>query len=143
MKNHINVFSKSTFYETYNWLDRKLMQTGAYICIHDSNNPHIIDDTENVLNVWFDDTDPTNDVQYPPNIVHFSEDDALKIKNFVNQNENANFWMIHCTAGICRSGAVGEVLSEFFQIPYWEFKQDNPQIKPNIHVKNLLKTIMQ
>lgn len=67
---------------------------------------------------------------------------AKSIKKFVEQNKDAKFWFIHCTAGVCRSGAVGEVLADFFEIPYHQFKRDNPQIKPNIYVKNILRQIL-
>ena len=106
----------------------------------------ILSDSENVLNLWFHDTDPEAEVEWMmPNVqyeeVLFDEEMAKSIKRFVLANEDKKRWIIHCTAGKCRSGAVGEVLSDFFKIPYSEFKRSNPQIQPNIYVKKILKKV--
>lgn len=154
MKNHIYVLSRENFKQEIGHLTEQQFQAGAFISIHSPNVGLSFNDTEpilesssNVLNLWFHDTDPeqerdwmVSNPSYPE--VLFDESMAIEIKNFVEQNHSAKFWMIHCTAGICRSGAVGEVLSEYFEIDYFEFKRDNPKTRPNIYVKTILKNIL-
>ncbi len=147
--NNIYVLSRVKFEEEIKNLSEQQFMSGAFISIHSPKVGMSFDDTEpilesssNVLNLWFHDFDPESEINQDADCVVFDESMALEIKNFVLKNLNAKFWLIHCTAGVCRSGAVGEVLSDFFQIPYFQFKRDNPQIKPNIFVKNMLKQIM-
>ena len=147
--NNIYVLSRAKFKEEINKLTEQQFSSGSFISIHSpkvgmsfNDTEPILESSSNVLNLWFHDFDPESETNQDVNCVVFDENMALEIKNFVLKNLNAKFWLIHCTAGICRSGAVGEVLSDFFQIPYFQFKRDNPQIKPNIFVKNMLKQIM-
>ena len=53
--------------------------------------------------------------------------------------------MIHCNAGISRSGAVGEVLNWYFNSHIQQNPEDfqtfysvHPQIVPNSHIKTVL-----
>lgn len=69
----------------------------------------------------------------------FKEEMVKSIKRFVLANKDKKQWIIHCTAGVCRSGAVGECISDYLGNEYFKFKRDNPQIKPNVHVKTILK----
>ena len=151
--NNIYVFSRQKFKEEFSSLTVEQFMAGAFISIHSpkigmsfNDTDQILESGPNVLNLWFHDADPEDEKlligTHREPVVYFNEDMASKIKNFVEENKDAKFWFIHCTAGICRSGAIGEVLADFFQIPYHQFKRDNPQIKPNIHVKNILKRIM-
>lgn len=157
--NNIYVFSRQKFKEELSSLTVEQFMAGAFISIHSpkigmsfNDTDRILESGPNVLNLWFHDADPIGDesqiltfngiqIELEP-VVLFDEQMAKSIKKFVEQNKDAKFWFIHCTAGVCRSGAVGEVLADFFQIPYHQFKRDNPQIKPNIHVKNILKQIL-
>jgi len=106
----------------------------AFISIHDPGKPRIVEDAPNILNLWFHDAEDSPD----GDLTLFSDEMATKIANFVKNNQNSNIWMVHCTAGISRSGAVGETLAEFLGIPYKEFKRTNPRVQPNILVKKLL-----
>lgn len=153
MRNHIFVFSREKFKNEINNLTEQQFASGAFISIQDpitefpGGFKNILPNSENVLNLRFHDTDlegyeqwMTSNPPYPE--VLFDDEMANRIWDFVEQNKNAKFWFIHCTAGICRSGAVGEVISEYFGINYHDFKRENPQIKPNVHVKNILKKIL-
>ena len=154
MKNHIYVVSRSEFKNEICNLSKQQFLDGAFISIHSPDDHFNHDDTNvilesgpNVLNLWFHDTDPEQEREWmasnpPYPEVLFDENMAQQIKNFVEQNRNADFWLIHCTAGVCRSGAVGEVLSEYFGINYFEFKKDNPKTRPNVYVKILLKNVL-
>lgn len=53
--------------------------------------------------------------------------------------------LIHCRAGVSRSGAVGEVLNWYFNSylqqngdDFAAFYQEHPQIEPNPHIRTVL-----
>lgn len=155
--NNIFVFSRARFKDEILKMNEDHFLNGAFISIHSpkvgmsfNDTESILESSSNVLNLWFHDADPISEeplifngieITLEPTVL-FDTDMALQIHQFVKQNEKAKFWIIHCTAGISRSGAVGEILSEYFHIPYQQFKRDNPQVNPNIYVKNILKQIM-
>lgn len=138
--NHIFVKSRQDFKDALRDMTEQQFMSGAFISIHTPKfDEKILCDSDNVLNLTFHDSDEESLLEGE---VLFNEDMAQKIHEFLLKNFNAKFWLIHCTAGKCRSGAVGEVLADYFEIPYNQFKRDNPQVQPNILVKKLLtKTI--
>jgi predicted protein tyrosine phosphatase len=111
----------------------QILQT-AFISIRDIEHPNILDSASNVLNLSFDDTEE----QMFNKFTLFDEQMADEIVNFIRNNEDKNLFVIHCLMGISRSGAIGEVLSDYFKIPYEKFKRDNPQVIPNCLVKRIL-----
>ena len=73
----------------------------------------------------------------------FTEADAKAILDFVCDDTLPVF--VHCTAGIARSGAIGEVLDWYYNCwksPNGEdhryFLRENPQVMPNSTVRRLL-----
>ena len=98
----------------------------------------------NILILNFHDTDkPATDC------VLFSEQDVDKIIQFINTIDKNKPLIVHCTAGISRSGAIGYCLNEYFNRmidstestneDYNQFQQlYNNTIIPNILVKRLL-----
>lgn len=89
----------------------------------------------NVLNIRFD------DIQEPEEgLVLFNEKHAEVLIRFILKNLEKDF-IIHCTAGISRSGAVGEFIRRLKDIPYQDFILDNPQIMPNITVLSILTDV--
>lgn len=150
MKNHIYCVPRFRFQEEMKAMTEQQFMSGAFISIHDPAFGKILSDGPNVLNLWFHDAEPEkqNEIfEFAQNwvdeneTIYFDEDMAAQVFDFVQRNKNAKFFLIHCTAGKCRSGAVGEVLSEYFGINYFDFKRDSPQISPNIFVKKILKKI--
>lgn len=141
--------SRTKFKEELKSLTEQQFMATAFISIHEPRNkiiggyvepwPVILDENSNVLNLWFNDEE-----EYNPDTesVLFDEEMAKSIKRFVENNKDKKQWIIHCTMGKCRSGAVGECLNDYFGNDYFQFKRDNPQIQPNILVKNILKRIM-
>lgn len=88
-------------------------------------------EASNILIEKFEDTeDHTN----PKSI---SDYQAERIINFVSKHKDKDF-LIHCTAGISRSGAIAtyvhtylnNVSKEYYR-EWWEFKNDNRNIIPN------------
>ena len=145
MRNKIFCLSRFNFRNVVGELSEQQFMASAFICINEpyrtedkkEYNIPILSPAENVLNLWFDDAEELyEDVQ---ELILFNEEMANQIVDFVKINENAKTWFIHCTMGKCRSGAVGDVLSEYFEIPYIYFKRDNPIVQPNILVKSILR----
>ncbi len=77
----------------------------------------------------------------------FNEDMAHAIMRFVDDGKFP--LLVHCTAGISRSGAVGEVLNWYFN-RYLEnntaddedFEQNNRQIQPNALVRIIMLKVL-
>ncbi len=101
------------------------------------NHPHL-------LTLTFDDV--CNEPETPEdqgNAVLFNAAMAQQIMRFVDDGELP--LLVHCTAGISRSGAVGEVLNWYFN-RYLErnaaddedFTQNNRQIQPNTIVRRIM-----
>jgi len=98
-------------------------------------NPYFQKQHPNALTITFDDiTDKDGDVlsQYPGSVL-FNDNHAKTICEFVKGNIGKHF-IIHCTAGISRSGAVGEFIQRVTETPYAEFIRANPDIRPNYFV---------
>ena len=123
--------------------EKDILATHRVISIQTSNG----DDTEptfsqnslsspNLLCMVFDDIVDETGRQ-------FTSDDAKAILDFVCDDSMP--LMVHCTAGIARSGAVGEVLDWYYNC--WKsqndedhqyFLRENPQVMPNSTVRRLL-----
>lgn len=79
---------------------------------------------------------------------YFNSGQARKILRFVDDGEMV--LLIHCTAGISRSGAVGDVLNWYFnrclennQNDYDDFIRNNRQIIPNHIVRKILLEVIE
>ena len=105
------------------------------------NHPHL-------LTLTFDDI--CNEPETPEdlgNAILFNKDMALAIMRFVDDGKLP--LLVHCTAGISRSGAVGEVLNWYFN-RYLEnntaddedFEQNNRQIMPNTIVRRIMLEVL-
>ena len=71
----------------------------------------------------------------------FSERKAKRIYEFIKRNKNKSLAVIHCGAGVSRSGAVGAFLFDMYgheSMTWDEFQEKNPKIQPNMHVLRLL-----
>ena len=73
---------------------------------------------------------------------------AHEILRFIEANRQRHF-LVHCTAGIARSGAVATFIHEYlternkeYVTTYEEFKRDNRQIIPNLHVLTQLRAAL-
>ena len=97
---------------------------------------------ENLLVLYFDDVDEGQPHAMTP-------EQAKRIVDFV-RIEDPRPIFVHCTAGISRSGAVGEVLNWYFnryleddQEDYQRFQIMHRDLVPNAHVRRLLLTEFQ
>ena len=105
------------------------------------NHPHL-------LTLTFDDIcNEPETPEDPGNAVLFNEAMAQQIMRFVDDGKQP--LLVHCTAGISRSGAVGEVLNWYFN-RYLErnaaddedFTQNNSQIQPNTLVRRIMLNVL-
>ena len=101
-----------------------------------------------LLTLTFDDL--CNEPETPEdlgNAILFNEDMAHAIMRFVDDGKLP--LLVHCTAGISRSGAVGEVLNWYFN-RYLEtntaddedFVENNRQILPNTIVRRIMLKVL-
>jgi predicted protein tyrosine phosphatase len=98
------------------------------------------EDHPNTITLYFDDT--LQDYELNGNkYLAMNELQAKFLFEFIKNNATKQNCFIHCLAGISRSGAVGEFICDYTQSSYEEFKQRNPGIHPNSHVKNLLNKL--
>lgn len=96
----------------------------------------------NLLTLFFDDVE--NDCPYA-----MTHDDAVRIVEFAWRTDPRPL-LIHCTTGVSRSGAVGEVLNWYFNRllednseAYERFVHEHPDIVPNPHVRHTLLEVLK
>jgi len=79
-----------------------------------------------------------------PEAILFHQTLAKIIVDFIEQlhksEEDTNL-IIHCTAGISRSGAVGTFASDYIGNSYDDFISDNPYVMANPYVLRILKRV--
>lgn len=72
-----------------------------------------------------------------------SDIELQKIIDFVNKHKDKSVFMIHCSAGISRSGAVATFIRDKFisEIDKEKFNSENKYIQPNLYVLKRLKEL--
>ncbi len=107
--------------------------------------PIFEEDTERIITVRFHDlnpdwpVDPERDPR--PSYVFMSEEDAKRIVDHVVRfHEHPERWecLVHCMAGVSRSGAVGTFIQRVAGIPAEHFLTQNTGLHPNRYVLKLL-----
>ena len=140
-----------TFFEAAqgSWQERYFFRTSRIISINSvsfpAEPPPFSEEflhAENLLVLYFDDVDEGQPHAMTP-------EQAKRIVDFV-RIEDPRPIFVHCTAGISRSGAVGEVLNWYFnryleddQEDYQRFQLMHRDLVPNAHVRRLLLTEFQ
>lgn len=128
-----------------------------FISIINPEDFYLLKDQSNVLNLKFHDVEISNGKilyqkdQLPEyyiktikeKFVYFDDKMGLKVINFINKLKNKDFFnlVIHCSAGISRSGAIGAFATEYLNLDYNEFIFYNPQIIPNNDVLSILRKL--
>jgi predicted protein tyrosine phosphatase len=115
-----------------------------FVSINDTNDstqkPYFGNKT-NVKVLFFDDTEKdletTSDKKR--SVKAFTEEQTTELLEFIESNKDKETCIVHCAAGISRSGAVGTFITEYFNSDFDWFKKTNPQIHPNRWVLDLLK----
>jgi len=78
-----------------------------------------------------------NDFSGPTGI--FNEYKAKKLYEFIKRNKEKKLAVLHCGAGISRSGAIGTFIFDLYgEGTFEEFKRKNPRVQPNQHILRLL-----
>jgi len=119
-----------------------------FISINDSCGTDEIpyfENKENVKVLFFDDVE--KDLEVP--IIGtkevlvakaFTSVQAKELLEFIESHKDKESCIVHCAAGISRSGAVGTFVNDFYGGDWFEFKKQNPYIHPNGLVLRLLKS---
>ena len=91
---------------------------------------------KNVLNLAFNDVGEGEE--------HcFNTYQTKQLLKFLKENKGVSKFLVHCDAGIARSGAIGEFIVNYFNLDYNTFKLNNPKIHPNPYVlQTLNKTLI-
>lgn len=102
----------------------------------------------NNLSISFFDTTPNdwnNILRYIPEASKeqdlFNENHAKQIIKFLGILKIETTLLIHCAAGISRSGAVGLFASRYLNIDDKNFRKLNPNVCPNPHVLDILNKV--
>lgn len=105
----------------------------------DEDKTPIREDSDTFKSMWFYDIDEdiydeVKDFTYKT----ISDEQLDELYDFIMKNKDKKNFVVHCTAGVSRSGAVGEFVNDLFGIPYAEFRKQNPNIIPNTYIKKKL-----
>ena len=107
--------------------------------------PHFNKDTSNVLNLLFEDITEdlwTKTMGKDVLMKAFTKDQGLKVIEFLNKHKDKETLIIHCAAGISRSGAIGTFAAEYFNVDLEKFNELNPHIHPNSLVITTLRKLI-
>jgi predicted protein tyrosine phosphatase len=141
----IRALPKMVFDERFNNELFKSYSFGAFISILDCDNSETKYDTtmENFLQVkmWDieEDVYQNDEIQYQKP----SDSELQRIVDFINKHNDKSSFIIYCSAGISRSGAVEIFLFDKFlmEIDKEVFRRENKFIRPNLYVLNRLKNL--
>ena len=106
--------------------------------------PHFQQDHKNVKVVRFDDVEMDFEYEVGSQLrkAHAcTKTQAQEIYDFIKENEGKDLYIVHCAAGISRSGAVGTFINDFYKGDRDKFIRQNPYIHPNGLVLSLLNRI--
>lgn len=111
----------------------------AIISINDTtgkwSSPWFNEDHDNVIRLWFDDVLEDGDTISKYNRVGLKATNAQlnDIIDFIERNEDKKF-IIHCSAGVSRSGAVGMYITRLLKRSVKKYLKHNPRVKPNLMI---------
>ena len=127
------------FCRKYNFIS--IFSSGDYSPFPEQSN--------SLLELEFDDITDSDRLRTSPDaptLILFHDDHAAQIVRFIHRINRKKTMIIHCDAGISRSGAVGQVLNEYCNRilennpnDYALFAADNPDIIPNPLVFRILQ----
>lgn len=133
--------------------DAKFHKSHWFISIFSSeienqkNSYSPLPDGSNILKLKFDDV-TEKDFDY---YIHFNKDMAKRVINFIKniKDDGTMDFIVHCDAGVSRSGAIGYMLNEYFNKFLKRNQEDidffntiNAHIMPNPEVTRILKQEM-
>lgn len=104
------------------------------------NTPYFKQNHENVLVLTFDDVE-YDIIGSHRSILAFTQEQGEQLMAFIEKNVDRAQCLVHCSAGISRSGAVGAFISDYTGKKYADFKKTNPYTKPNPTVMRIMNNI--
>ncbi len=74
----------------------------------------------------------------------FDEEMARRLVQFVEENHTANTWIVHCSAGVSRSGAISRWLKDYLKFKYGieANNVDGRYAVPNAYVLSVLDKVL-
>lgn len=120
----------------------------AFISINntiDDVEPYFPEDRKNLKVIFFDDVSEdiyTPDLKNPGEMLlvkAMTEEQAIELYSFIKTILDKELVIVHCTAGVSRSGAVATFINDLVRGDWESFKRNNSSIQPNTHVYALLK----
>lgn len=141
----IKALPKLVFDKNFTNEEFKYYSYAAFISILDCDNDEKKFDTgiDNFLQVrmW----DLEKDIIERKRVKYEKPSDAelQRIVDFINKHQDKEVFVIHCSAGISRSGAVATFLYDKFinEVDKELFRRDNQFILPNLYILNRLKAL--
>ena len=112
----------------------------AKFCKFSHDNTHYLENSENVLNIEFDDVEEDNEVAKS-----ITEEQAKTIVDFIYKHiKLRNHFIIHCRAGQSRSQAVYKFIRDIAGDIYEpvSININNPCLTPNNKVLTMLKRVI-
>jgi predicted protein tyrosine phosphatase len=72
-----------------------------------------------------------------------SDEELRKVVDFINKHADKSAFIVHCSAGISRSGAVATFLYDKFlpEVDKRQFARENRCINPNLYILNRLRQL--
>lgn len=141
----INAISKRDFDDNFSNKDFIYYDYGCFISILDGDNTEQKFDLslDNVLQVHMWDIEKNILTSDGKTYLKPSDEELQRIVDFVNKNKDKVAFMVHCSAGISRSGAVVTYISEKFhdEVDLQKFREDNKLIQPNLYILNRLREL--
>ena len=137
----IRVYSKKDFInlmESNNLTSSNIeeVKSTIIISINDTSGvSYFKENLENVLVLYFDDLTYLE----AEDLTLFNKEHALKIIKFFEKFKDKENLIVHCSAGISRSGALALYFNDYLRQDYFQFKKDNPKIIPNGFIYSLLR----
>lgn len=103
-------------------------------------------DHPNFLTLVFDDVEvdgkPSPTVSN--NTKAINNEQAQQIFDFIRFNKDKKICIIHCAAGISRSGAIGTFINDLYgDENFLEFKHRNPKVFPNQRILRMLNKLLR
>lgn len=159
-KKSVRIFSKAMFslycrenkindsnVDSYNWAFIEILDTSKSINpkLEHSNgfNASVFKRKHsNVIKLCFDDLE--KDIFDKGHLYKcMSQYQGKKIINFIKNNIDKNKFIIHCAAGISRSGAVGNFIVDYLKsMNYKVYFPEHNCICPNAHVSRVLNNLI-
>jgi hypothetical protein len=103
----------------------------------------LVTDGDDRLALSFDDIEARDDRPRDARFVYFDEAMAARVCGFVrlahdDHPTRPDLLLVHCHAGVSRSGAVADFARAVTGTDYDAFRRANPQVVPNAFVRRLL-----